>query len=105
MMDCKKALTESQGDLDGAVDILRKKGVATAAKRDGSIAALAVADLAARFDRTCIVSLEQVMGCGMGGCYSCVVRVRQADRPRFVRSCIDGPVFDASAIVWEELTH
>lgn len=65
----------------------------------------AVASLAARFDRACMVSLEQVMGCGMGGCYSCVVRVRQADRPRFVRSCIDGPVFDANAIVWEELTH
>lgn len=65
----------------------------------------AVAALAARFGRTCIVSLEQVMGCGMGGCYSCVVRVRQSDRPRFVRSCIDGPVFDASAVVWEELAH
>ena len=54
----------------------------------------AVATLAATYDRPCVVSLEQVMGCGMGGCYSCVVRVRQADRPRFVRSCIDGPVFE-----------
>jgi elongation factor Ts len=33
LMDCKKALTESNGDLDGAVDILRKKGSATAAKK------------------------------------------------------------------------
>ncbi|HEX6324126.1 MAG TPA: dihydroorotate dehydrogenase electron transfer subunit [Vicinamibacterales bacterium] len=65
----------------------------------------AVADLAARFDRRCLVSLEQVMGCGMGGCYSCVVKVRQPDRPRFVRSCIDGPVFDAASVIWEELTH
>jgi len=65
----------------------------------------AVADLAARYGRRAVVSLEQVMGCGMGGCYSCVVRVRQRDRSRFVRSCIDGPVFDASAIVWEELAH
>lgn len=65
----------------------------------------AVATLAARYSRPCLVSLEQVMGCGMGGCYSCVVRVRHADRPRFVRSCLDGPVFDAEAIVWEELTH
>lgn len=65
----------------------------------------AVAALAARFNRACIVSLEQVMGCGMGGCYSCVVKVRQPDRPRFVRSCIDGPVFDAASVVWEELAH
>lgn len=33
MMDCKKALTESNGDLNVAVDILRKKGAATAAKK------------------------------------------------------------------------
>lgn len=33
MMDCKKALTEANGDLDAAVDILRKKGAATAAKK------------------------------------------------------------------------
>src|SRR5438105_5524932 len=33
LMDCKKALTESHGDIDAAVDILRKRGVATAAKK------------------------------------------------------------------------
>ena len=33
MMDCKKALTEADGDIDGAVDILRKKGAASAAKK------------------------------------------------------------------------
>lgn len=35
MMDCKAALTEAGGDMDKAVDILRKKGMATAAKRAG----------------------------------------------------------------------
>ena len=35
MMDCKKALGESDGDLDAAMDILRKKGLATLAKRAG----------------------------------------------------------------------
>ncbi len=39
MMDCKKALTEAEGDLDKAVDILRKKGVASAAKKAGRAAA------------------------------------------------------------------
>ncbi|TAL07154.1 MAG: translation elongation factor Ts [Verrucomicrobia bacterium] len=33
MMDCKKALTEANGDMDAAVDILRKKGAASAAKK------------------------------------------------------------------------
>jgi elongation factor Ts len=35
MMDCKQALTESGADLEKAVDFLRKKGLATAAKRAG----------------------------------------------------------------------
>ncbi len=38
MMDCKSALDESGGDLDKAVDILRKKGLASAAKRAGRVA-------------------------------------------------------------------
>ncbi len=35
MMDCKSALTECEGDLEKAIDFLRKKGIATAAKRAG----------------------------------------------------------------------
>jgi len=38
MMDCKKALTETGGDFQKAVDFLRQKGLATAAKRAGRIA-------------------------------------------------------------------
>ncbi len=39
MMDCKKALTETDGDMDKAVEYLREKGLATAAKKAGRIAA------------------------------------------------------------------
>jgi len=39
MMDCKKALGETNGDLEGAVDWLRKKGLAAAAKKSGRVAA------------------------------------------------------------------
>jgi elongation factor Ts len=35
MMDCKKALTECGGDMDKAADYLRKKGIASAAKKEG----------------------------------------------------------------------
>lgn len=38
MMDCKKALTETNGDMDKAIDFLREKGMASAAKRSGKIA-------------------------------------------------------------------
>jgi elongation factor Ts len=39
ILDCKKALTESGGDIEAAVDWLRKKGLAAAAKRSGRVAA------------------------------------------------------------------
>ncbi len=66
----------------------------------------AVAELARLHRRRCDVSLEQVMGCGLGGCYSCVVLTRTPDRSaHFVRSCIDGPVFDATRIHWDALAH
>ena len=39
MMDCKKALTESNGDMEKAVEILREKGLAAAAKKAGRVAA------------------------------------------------------------------
>ncbi|ALC81081.1 MULTISPECIES: translation elongation factor Ts [Bacillus] len=39
MMDCKKALTETDGDMDKAVDLLREKGIAKAAKKADRIAA------------------------------------------------------------------
>src|ERR1700729_2755487 len=39
MMDCKKALTETAGDMEAAVDWLRKKGLSAAAKKAGRVAA------------------------------------------------------------------
>lgn len=39
MMDCKKALTEANGDTDKAIELLREKGLAAAAKKAGRIAA------------------------------------------------------------------
>jgi elongation factor Ts len=39
MMDCKKALTETSGDLENAVDVLRKKGLAAAGQKAGRVTA------------------------------------------------------------------
>ena len=62
----------------------------------------AVAKLAARHGQPSEVSMERTMGCGLGGCYSCVVPVIHADQvTRYVRSCIGGPVFDGATVAWE----
>ena len=73
----------------------------------------AVAKLAARYHQPSQVSVERVMGCGLGGCYSCVVPVKRRNDPssvaegvkeehaNLVRSCISGPVFDGAELVWD----
>jgi len=62
----------------------------------------AVAHLATRYSRSSQVSVERVMGCGLGGCYSCVIPVRDAGGgQRYVRSCIGGPVFNGANVVWD----
>lgn len=44
MMDCKKALVDTNGDIDKAIELLREKGMATAAKRAGRIASQGIVD-------------------------------------------------------------
>lgn len=62
----------------------------------------AVATVAARHRQPCEVSVERTMGCGLGGCYSCVIKVKHdGQTPHFERSCISGPVFDGAGIVWD----
>jgi dihydroorotate dehydrogenase electron transfer subunit len=62
----------------------------------------AVATLAARYDQPSEVSVERVMGCGLGGCYSCVIPVKHGDEhAHLVRSCISGPVFGGDEIAWD----
>jgi dihydroorotate dehydrogenase electron transfer subunit len=50
------------------------------------------------------VAVEESMACGIGVCMTCVLPVRGDDgRSRFVRSCVDGPVFDAERIRWADV--
>jgi dihydroorotate dehydrogenase electron transfer subunit len=62
----------------------------------------ATAKTASRFGRPCQVSVERIMGCGLGGCYSCVVPMRDDDGAfHHVRSCLAGPVLAADRIRWD----
>jgi dihydroorotate dehydrogenase electron transfer subunit len=55
----------------------------------------AAARIARELELPCQVSLESPMACGVGACFSCVVKVREGDGWDYRRSCIEGPVFDA----------
>jgi dihydroorotate dehydrogenase electron transfer subunit len=61
----------------------------------------ATARTAMNYNRPCQVSVERIMGCGLGGCYSCVVPMRNEHGFHHVRSCIAGPVLAADQIVWD----
>ena len=60
----------------------------------------AVAELAERYDLPCQVSLEEYMACGVGGCAGCTVEINTPAGLAMQRVCVDGPVFDASSVVW-----
>lgn len=58
MMDCKKALTATEGDMDKAVEFLREKGLAGAAKKAGRIAAEGIVVTAITADEKTAVAVE-----------------------------------------------
>lgn len=58
MMDCKKALTETDGDMDKAIEFLREKGLATAAKKAGRIASEGVVKVYVNDAKNVAVLLE-----------------------------------------------
>ena len=58
MMDCKKALGETAGDMDAAIDWLRTKGLATAAKKSGRVAAEGLVAFAVSGTRGAVVELN-----------------------------------------------
>jgi dihydroorotate dehydrogenase electron transfer subunit len=98
----------SRGD-KGRITVPLERELQAAGGRDVRIYACgpepmleAVAHLAARYGRRSQVSVERTMGCGMGGCYSCVIPVKgRRGGYHYVRSCIGGPVFEGADIVWD----
>jgi elongation factor Ts len=58
MMDCKNALTETNGDIEQAVDWLRKKGLAKAAKKSGRVAAEGLVGLAVKENLGVVVEVN-----------------------------------------------
>lgn len=61
----------------------------------------AVAELAAKRNWECHVSLETPMACGFGACFSCVTKVKTDDGWDYKRTCVDGPTFNANSLVWD----
>jgi dihydroorotate dehydrogenase electron transfer subunit len=62
----------------------------------------AVSKLAARLNVPCQVSLETPMACGIGICFSCVSKIRDAESNwDYRRTCVEGPIFDAACVKFD----
>jgi len=62
----------------------------------------ATVELAKRFRHPCLVSMENRMGCGLGACLGCSIRVEGTGHEAYQRVCTEGPVFWADKVVWEQ---
>ena len=60
MMDCKKALTETNGDIDAAIEYLRKNGQAKAEKKAGRIAAEGIVRTVVKDDTILSLSMREM---------------------------------------------
>ena len=61
----------------------------------------ATADLAKRFRHPCLVSMENRMGCGLGVCLGCSIRVVGTGHEAYQRVCTEGPVFWSDKVLWD----
>ena len=61
-----------------------------------------VSDLSRKHKIPCQVLMEERMACGIGACFSCTCSIRGKDgKAEKKRVCVDGPVFDAKEIIWQ----
>ena len=58
----------------------------------------AVAGICAEYTVDCWLSLETPMACGFGACFSCVTKVKVDDGWDYRRTCVEGPIFEASSL-------
>jgi dihydroorotate dehydrogenase electron transfer subunit len=60
----------------------------------------ATVNLAQRYGHPCLVSMENRMGCGLGVCLGCSIRVEGTGHAAYERVCTEGPVFRAERVIW-----
>jgi len=61
----------------------------------------AVVQLAGKYGHPCLVSMENRMGCGLGVCLGCCIRVHGSGHEAYQRVCTEGPVFWADKVDWQ----
>ena len=90
-----------KGSVAGPVErALDKGGYAAVLACGPRIMLKAVSALCAERGIPCQVSMEERMGCGVGACLVCACKTVENGEEKMRRACKDGPVFNASEVVW-----
>ncbi len=110
MMDCKKALTETNGDAEQAVDLLRKKGLSAAAKKSGRVAAEGLVATANDGNRCAVVEVNSetdfvAKNEAFQAFVAGVAQVVLSENPADLDALMALPFPDTGRTVAEEQTH
>lgn len=62
----------------------------------------AAVECTAQYGHRCLVSMENRMGCGLGVCLGCCIRVAGEGHASYQRVCTEGPVFWSEQVIWEK---
>ena len=105
-LPCAVTAVSDDGSLGERALVTRPLEAAILARRPDLVMACgptpmlaAVQTLCKKYDVLCQLSLEERMGCGIGACLGCNVKIMQPDGGwHYARVCKDGPVFDAKEV-------
>ncbi|MEK4565286.1 translation elongation factor Ts [Alkalihalobacillus sp. FSL R5-0424] len=108
MMDCKKALTETNGDMEKAIDFLREKGIASAAKKADRVAAEGLAAVVTEGNKAVIIEVnsETDFVAKNEGFQTLVKELAEhllAKEPANVEEALEQPFKDGSTSVQEHI--
>ena len=106
MMDCKKALTEADGNMEKAVEILREKGLAASAKKAGRIASEGMVEIYLNADNTVgaivevnsetdFVAKNEVFKTFVKNLLKCIINTNPANVEALLASDYEGSTVDA----------
>ena len=86
----------------GVAEMLKKKQYAAVMACGPKIMLKTTYETAKQAGVPCYVSMEERMGCGIGACLVCAVKIRKNGEAVMGHVCKDGPVFAGEDVIWDD---
>ena len=85
----------------GVTEMLKKKHYAAVMACGPKIMLKTTYEAAKQAGMPCYVSMEERMGCGIGACLVCAVKIRKNGEEVMGHVCKDGPIFAGEDVIWD----